>query len=393
MGGRLYDWLGSGVAADLPPAAGMAALLGSAGSTALYFETDTKLLDIYDDSGPSWFQIDAASLAAIAFSTLPDVDWSTPPLHGQAFAWDTGSTKLVPVTLATQYSDELAQDALAAAFAAGTHTGITVTYGDGANKFDFVNTVTQYTDAMAIAAVGPIPTQYTDELAQDALAAAFAAGSHTGITVTYGDGANKFDLACTVTQYTDEMAMDALAAAFAAGTHTNFTVTYNDASNKFDFAATGGSGGGWTLAAAVASSAIANIDITGLGTPKEILIICPTIPWNTNPATPFFRVSTNNGSSFFSTSGDYKSISAGSGAITASGSIGMVTTVNGGPVALGLHIINNIAGGPKLIHNLIRTDFPSVFFTADNAGVINAVRLGVTAGVWAVGGTIYVFTR
>ena len=40
--------------------------------------------------------------------------------------------------------------------------------------------------------------------------------------------------------FTDERAQDALAAAFAAGTHTGITITYNDASNSFSFAVTGG---------------------------------------------------------------------------------------------------------------------------------------------------------
>jgi hypothetical protein len=36
-----------------------------------------------------------------------------------------------------------------------------------------------------------IPTQYTDEMAQDATAALFSAGTHTGITFTYDDAGNK----------------------------------------------------------------------------------------------------------------------------------------------------------------------------------------------------------
>jgi len=40
--------------------------------------------------------------------------------------------------------------------------------------------------------------------------------------------------------YTDEMAQDAVAAALAAGTHTDITVTYDDANNKISLANTGG---------------------------------------------------------------------------------------------------------------------------------------------------------
>jgi hypothetical protein len=81
-----------------------------------------------------------------------------------------------------------------------------------------------------VALTSQIPTQYTDELAQDAAAAALAAGTHTNITVTYNDNANSISLAAAP-GYVDEQAVDAVAAALAAGTHTNITVGYNDAGN------------------------------------------------------------------------------------------------------------------------------------------------------------------
>jgi hypothetical protein len=49
--------------------------------------------------------------------------------------------------------------------------------------------------------------------------------------------------------YTDEQAQDAVAAMFAAGTHTNITVTYNDAANSISLA--GSAGGGGSLDAGV----------------------------------------------------------------------------------------------------------------------------------------------
>jgi hypothetical protein len=50
---------------------------------------------------------------------------------------------------------------------------------------------------------------------------------------------------------TTEDAVDATAAAFAAGTHTNITVTYNDAANSISLAASGGGGGGITTDQAI----------------------------------------------------------------------------------------------------------------------------------------------
>ena len=81
-----------------------------------------------------------------------------------------------------------------------------------------------------VALTSDLPTQYTDELAQDAAAAALAAGTHTNITVTYNDNANSISLAAAP-GYVDEQAVDAVAAALAAGTHTNITVGYNDVGN------------------------------------------------------------------------------------------------------------------------------------------------------------------
>lgn len=70
-------------------------------------------------------------------------------------------------------------------------------------------------------------TQYTDEMAQDAVAAALVGG--TGMTVTYNDAANTITLATTITQYTDENAQDAVAAALTQG--PGIAIVYNDAAN------------------------------------------------------------------------------------------------------------------------------------------------------------------
>lgn len=104
MGGRLVDWLGSGTAAARPSAATVNAAIVP-NSTALYFATDTSILGVLDQSGPTWFDIDVGSLSAIAFSTLPDVDWSTPPTDGQVFVWDTTSSKLIPTNVSIAWGD------------------------------------------------------------------------------------------------------------------------------------------------------------------------------------------------------------------------------------------------------------------------------------------------
>ncbi len=100
-------------------------------------------------------------------------------------------------------------------------------------------TITLKDGTGTLAFTSDLPTQYTDELAQDAAAAALAAGTHTNITVTYNDSSNSISLAAAP-GYVDEQAVDAVAAALAAGTHTNLTVTYDDNANSISLNASGG---------------------------------------------------------------------------------------------------------------------------------------------------------
>jgi len=67
---------------------------------------------------------------------------------------------------------------------------------------------------------------YTNEMAQDTIAAALAAGTHTNITVGYDDVANSLSLTAN---YDDEEVMDAIATSLTAG--TGITKVYNDVAN------------------------------------------------------------------------------------------------------------------------------------------------------------------
>jgi hypothetical protein len=129
----------------------------------------------------------------------------------------------VTVGSASSYTAEDAMDDIAAAFAAGTHTGLTITYTDGSDKFDF-----------AVTGGGLTQEQIEDFIGTTLLVAG------TGITVTYNDAGGTITIASTVSAYTDEQAQDAVAAMIAAGTHTGLTATYNDAGNSMSFAVTGG---------------------------------------------------------------------------------------------------------------------------------------------------------
>lgn len=112
------------------------------------------------------------------------------------------------------FTDDRAQDAVAAALAAGTHTNISVSYDDNAGSISLTGAQT-----------------YSNEDAVDAVALAISNGTHTNISVAYDDANNAISFTGAVT-YTDEKAQDAVAAALAAGTHTNISVSYDDNTNS-----------------------------------------------------------------------------------------------------------------------------------------------------------------
>jgi hypothetical protein len=103
----------------------------------------------------------------------------------------------------------------------------TITFKNADGTVAFTTDIPSTTDSLT---EGSTNKYFSTELAQDAIATALAAGTHTNITVTYDDTANSISLAAAP-GYVDEQAVDAVAAALAAGTHTNISVGYNDAGN------------------------------------------------------------------------------------------------------------------------------------------------------------------
>jgi len=129
-----------------------------------------------------------------------------------------------------------------------------ITFKNADGTVAFVTDIPTTTDALS---EGSTNKYFTDERAQDATAAALAAGSHTNITVTYDDNANSISLAAAP-GYVDEQAVDAVAAALAAGTHTNISVSYNDAGNAISLT------GAQTYSDENAQDAVGNAVGTGL---------------------------------------------------------------------------------------------------------------------------------
>jgi lysophospholipase L1-like esterase len=92
----------------------------------------------------------------------------------------------------------------------GSVTDIKVAVGAAINADKLADGTTNVamlaTERTKLAGVAAGATAYLDENAQDAVAAAFAAGSHTNVTVTYNDAANSISLAASGATATDDVA-------------------------------------------------------------------------------------------------------------------------------------------------------------------------------------------
>ena len=130
----------------------------------------------------------------------------------------------------------------------------TITFKNADGTVAFVSDIPSTTDTLT---EGSTNKYFSDELAQDAVATALAAGTHTNMTVSYNDASNAISLAAAA-GYTNEEAVDAVAAALAAGTHTNISVSYNDAGNAISLT------GAVTYSDENAQDAIGNALGTGL---------------------------------------------------------------------------------------------------------------------------------
>jgi hypothetical protein len=207
---------------------------------------------------------------------------------GISFSYNDAGDAISATVSITQYTDEMAMDAIAAMIAAGSHTGISFAYDDAGNAISATVTggaapgahaathVSGSTDPLTGAldsnarvavrkndtgatvatrrrldliegsgitltiaddsgaeetdvTIASSITQYTDEMARDALGTALVAG--TGVTVTVDDPGDHITIATTITQYTDEMAQDAINALLAFSGY--ITGSYNDAGNAF----------------------------------------------------------------------------------------------------------------------------------------------------------------
>jgi len=116
------------------------------------------------------------SISAHSINALSDVTLNS-PANGQVLVYNTSSSKFENANAAATYTNEDAQDTVAAMIAAGTHSNITVTYDDAANTMSF-SAAAQYADSDARGAVSG-----GDGLAYNSTSGVFAVNTSNGIEI------------------------------------------------------------------------------------------------------------------------------------------------------------------------------------------------------------------
>lgn len=221
-----------------------------------------------------------------------------------------------------------------------------------------------------------------DERVRDAVAAMFV--DSADIDFTNNDNADTFTAALTASGAT----------AGTYGDASNIPQITVDAKGRVTSISEVAAGGGseWTLADSYDFATAANSrDFTGLAGANEILVTLTDITKAAND-TVALRVSTNNGSSFFSTSGNYRSI--GSTGIASNDTSALVIAGSTTASRVGLaRLLNPAVSGPKIIKADTASTTVYTDFVGDNANDIDAIRIFTPGGNNMNGGVARVYTR
>jgi 1-deoxy-D-xylulose 5-phosphate reductoisomerase len=170
---------------------------------------------------------------------------SSPTLNQQytvgtkLYSWSGTTWKIVATPSSGGLTEEEVQDFAAPLLNHSSHTNITASYDDEANKI------------LLTAAGGG--SSLTQEEIQDFVAPLLNHANHSNITASYDDIANKI-LLTGQAALTTEQAQDAVAPLLAHGSHSGITASYNDAQNKIILTSSGGSGGGTDIGLLIALS-------------------------------------------------------------------------------------------------------------------------------------------
>jgi len=140
------------------------------------------------------------------------------------------------------------------------------------------------------------------------------------------------------------------------------------------------------------STPVSSVNIVGLGGASDILVIAYGVAVSVSGAATV-QVSTNGGSSYYSTSGDYVAVDAAGTAVNTIGA--SMWGTNSTAARYGQVILQgcNLSGTPKSMAGATPSTTPLRFFIADLANGIDAIRIVGSGGGNLTAGSLYVYKR
>lgn len=366
--GRFLDYMGQGLAVDLPATPDI-----PADGIAIYYATDDEELFFWGgDPTPAWVQIPLGTLAT-DFLTLTDTPDAYTAFAGFIVTVNGTEDALEftdPVDL--QLTTEQVQDMVGPMFHNGT--GITAAYDDVNGEIDIDCTITQYTDGMADARIAAASVGDLDDVdltgVTDGDTLVWDTDHFEPGSLSAGSIDDLTDVDTTTTPPTD-----------------NQLLTFDTADNLWKPAARSGiwtHAGSWTFA-----SNVPNVDFDDLAPATDILVVARNITLSVS-GLRLIQLSVDNGSTFYNTSGDYiiTNTSGVEGASTGGSFHETVSTsARSGTVLISG---TNVTGPPKPIMTYGVTSH-RLFVASPNP--INAIRITGSGGGNMTGGSIDVYTR
>lgn len=167
-------------------------------------------------------------------------------------------------------------------------------------------------------------------------------------------------------------------------------ITFQDLNNQI----TPGGGSAWVVAGSNTSiSGVNHVDFTGLSAYSEIYIFCRQVTFGSGDLVAF-RVSSDNGLTFFSSSGDYVNVGSGGTEANSTLSSGLwstnATAARSG--AADIQAFNIVSFHPTSYPSRNDATGSALSYISQTAAM-NAIRVLSAGGNNFTGGAIYVFGR